>query len=386
MPTVSVVIPIYNRAEYVRECLDSLVAQTLSDIEIVCVDDGSTDDTPAVLARYERDDSRVSVVRQDNAGAGAARNAGLARATGTYLAFLDADDTFDPTLLEKMVAACERDTADLAVCGARHFGGRDRTADWLLRIDLLPDRIPFSRRDIPDHILLFTSSVPWNKLFRRSFVIDNGLRFQEIRRANDLYFTGLALVRAGRITIVDEHLVNYRVGQSESPQSANQEAPTDFCRALIALKEALVESGEFAEVERGFVNDAALHCVYNLDSTRSIEAFRELYGQLREVWIGAMGIGGYPEDYYLPGRYTDRFGDLMDVAYDEYLFRDTKRVRRQLSDTRIRLREATAGRRAAETKERRLRRSASYRIGRALTGIPRWFRGTVAASRSRRGR
>ena len=89
---VSVILPVYNVSEYLRQCMDSIVGQTLKDIEIICVDDGSTDDSLEILKEYEAKDKRVKVIEQKNAGAGAARNNGLAIATGEYLSFLDSDD------------------------------------------------------------------------------------------------------------------------------------------------------------------------------------------------------------------------------------------------------------------------------------------------------
>ena len=87
-PKVSVIIPVYNSSEYIRHCLDSLLSQTLQDIEILCVDDGSTDDSLSILEEYSRKDQRVRVLTQENAGAGAARNHGLREARGKYLSFL----------------------------------------------------------------------------------------------------------------------------------------------------------------------------------------------------------------------------------------------------------------------------------------------------------
>ena len=92
MPKVSVIIPVFNVEEYLGECLDSILGQTLREIEVVCVDDGSTDGSAAILDTYAAKDGRVKVLRQPNAGAGAARNAGLAVATGEYLLFCDPDD------------------------------------------------------------------------------------------------------------------------------------------------------------------------------------------------------------------------------------------------------------------------------------------------------
>ena len=94
MPKVSVIIPIYNVEAYLRECLDSVLNQTLGDIEIICIDDGSTDCSAKILEEYAKDDRRIRVITQSNAGAGAARNTGLAIAQGQWFSFLDADEVF----------------------------------------------------------------------------------------------------------------------------------------------------------------------------------------------------------------------------------------------------------------------------------------------------
>ena len=92
---VSVILPVYNASDYLHQCMDSIVGQTLKDIEIICVDDGSTDNSLDILKEYEQKDKRVKVIQQKNAGAGAARNNGLSIATGEYLSFLDSDDFFE---------------------------------------------------------------------------------------------------------------------------------------------------------------------------------------------------------------------------------------------------------------------------------------------------
>ena len=97
MAKVSVIIPVYNVEPYLKQCMDSVVGQTLKDIEIICVDDGSTDGSLDILKEYATEDSRIQIIEQKNAGAGAARNNGMRHATGKYLSFLDSDDFFEPT-------------------------------------------------------------------------------------------------------------------------------------------------------------------------------------------------------------------------------------------------------------------------------------------------
>jgi hypothetical protein len=117
MSLFSIVVPVHNRPELVRQTLDSLRAQTLEDWTAIVVDDGSTDDTPAVLARHAAEDARITVVRQPNAGASAARNAGIARATGAWLAFLDSDDWYEPGALAAWRRAIEQEPACGVVVG-----------------------------------------------------------------------------------------------------------------------------------------------------------------------------------------------------------------------------------------------------------------------------
>ena len=103
MVKVSVIIPVYNVEPYLKQCMDSVVGQTLKDIEIICVDDGSTDGSLDILREYAAEDNRIQIIEQKNAGAGAARNNGMRHATGKYLSFLDSDDFFEPTYAGKSV-------------------------------------------------------------------------------------------------------------------------------------------------------------------------------------------------------------------------------------------------------------------------------------------
>ena len=112
---VSVIMPVYNEEEYLRECLDGLVKQTLKDIEIICVDDGSTDGSGEILQEYKCRDSRVQIIRQENLHAGIARNNGLARARGEYIHFLDADDWLEPEAYKDWLALARSQAADICI-------------------------------------------------------------------------------------------------------------------------------------------------------------------------------------------------------------------------------------------------------------------------------
>ncbi len=267
-PLVSVIIPVFNAEKYLRQCLDSVIGQTLRDIEILCVDDGSTDGSPAILEEYRAADPRVGILWQENRYAGVARNAGMDTARGKYLAFLDADDFFEPTLLEKQAAQCEKTGADVCVCGAGQYDMRRNVTEpmpWALRIPELPGPV-FSAEEMGDEIFRFTTPAPWNKLFRAGFIRKTGLRFQATRQTNDAYFVLCALNLAGAVSFVDEALVHYRTGTETSLQANNDRAPTDFIKALEAIRERLIRDGLYEKRKTGYIRRAFSMCSYNLST------------------------------------------------------------------------------------------------------------------------
>ncbi len=383
-PRVSVIIPVYNARPHLSECLDSILCQTLTDIEVLCVDDGSMDGSLDILNTYAGRDARLTVLHQANAGAGAARNTGLAVARGEYLSFLDADDFFEPTMLEEAHGKCVADDADICVYGARYFdaaSGEFVPAEWLLKTELLPDSIPFSYADMLDSIFVFIAPAPWNKMFRRAFVVDHQLRFQELKRANDLLFTRLALVKAQRITVVDKTLANYRVGAGANLQAANHETPLEFYRALLALKDELVEFGVFAKVERSFVNDAVGNCLYNLNSLRSAGVFCDLYDRLKSEGFVALGVGGRDSDYFFVHRHYEQYEKIMRLSPESYLLEEVGCLQRQLGETQIQCKQVSSGLARELARVSKTQESSPYRTGKRIAALYRRIRALLTLRR-----
>ena len=223
MPAVSVIVPVHNGAKHLASCLRSIVEQTLTDLEILVIDDGSTDDSAKIIAEFAAADPRVSCLPGPGLGsAGEARNVGLDRATGDYLSFLDADDFFAPTLLAELHAKAVADDADIAICKFRVYDERTEDANpvsWPLRLEYFPEKTPFSPDAAGDALFLATNPAAWNKLFRTDFVRRTGLRFQGLRRTNDAFFTYSALSQADRLTYLDEYLLSYRTGNAARPRT-----------------------------------------------------------------------------------------------------------------------------------------------------------------------
>ena len=313
---ISVIIPIYNAEKYLEECLDSLQKQTLEEIEIICVDDGSTDTSLQMLFSYAGKDNRIQVIKQQNQFAGVARNHGMRKANGEYLLFLDADDFFEPTMLERMYHKAQSDNVDICICGGKVFDeqtGKYTVAKHFLNTNMLPKKVPFSSEDIAKKVFNFTSPAPWTKLFKRTFIEEKDLQFQELQRTNDLFFTYAALALATRITYVDEPFVNYRKGNVASLQATNVKTPFDFYEALKALKKLLITRGIFKQFKTSFTNRALDTSLYNLNSTKSPFAYRELYERLKGEIFNALGLLGCSVQDFYNKRHLEQLQMIMET-------------------------------------------------------------------------
>ena len=212
-PIVSVIIPVYNAEKFLKQCLNSVISQTLKEIEIICVDDGSTDNTNAILKAFSEKDQRITVIHQQNAGAGAARNNGLRRAKGKYLSFLDADDFFEKTMLERAVSKIEEDQAEFVVFRCNQYledQKKFKNIRYSLREETLPPYLPFNFRQITGNVFKTFVGWAWDKVYLREFVEKNQLLFQEQRTSNDMLFVFSALVLAKKITYLNDVLAHQR--------------------------------------------------------------------------------------------------------------------------------------------------------------------------------
>jgi len=313
MVKVSVIIPVYNQEKYLRQCMDSVVAQTLRDIEIICVDDGSTDASLAILKEYEKSDSRVSVITQQNSGAGAARNRGLDVARGSYLSFLDSDDYFEPDMLETAYAAAEMEKADMTVFGSNQYREDLRqyfSVDWTIKRDELPPYRPMNYRTFTDNVFKVFVGWAWDKLFRADFVREQGLRFQELRTSNDMYFVFMATVLAGRIETVDRVLAHQRRSNPESLSNTRERSWDCFYRALMHLRDGLIEHGLYDELEQDYINYALHFSLWNYDTITGPKK-RVLRDKLLGEWFDELGITGRDEGYFYDKYEYDEYRHLI---------------------------------------------------------------------------
>ena len=267
MPKVSVIIPVYNVEKYLKECLDSLVNQTLPDIEIILVDDGSTDSSLDICKQYAQKDNRIKIIEQQNQGAGAARNKGLAVAIGDYLYFMDSDDYINTNALEKLYNQITKTNADICFCKHKIFDEKDKiikNGEWDSKIKIIPEMLTFSYKDIPTKILQICIPTPFIKLYKKSFINRKEISFQEIKTCNDVFFCYASLIMADKITFINEFLVTYRTNQKTSLSSNRGRSATCIITAYTKLKEYLNNNRLFDIVSKSVYDMAVANFKYEL--------------------------------------------------------------------------------------------------------------------------
>lgn len=289
---LSVIIPVYNAGEYLRECLDSVLAQSLLELEIICVDDGSTDGSAGILKDYAEKDRRVRVLRQENAGAGAARNLGIDSACGEFVAFIDADDWVEKNYCSELVQCADEHSADIVVCRAQRFDdttGEPLSSDWMLKEQYLPGKA-FTPEDIKKYIFQFTYGQVWDKLFRRDFLNVNAIRFPEIRAAEDTSFTYISLLSAMRIAVQPSVLIHYRVNRAGTTSGSFAKYPDAPFTAFSLVYEFLKDSGKYEEYERSFLNWAMEYLVWQVCNMPDKDIRKQYYVELKQRWVPELGL------------------------------------------------------------------------------------------------
>ncbi len=281
---VSVIMPIYNAENFLKQSLDCLLQQTLKEIEIICVEDGSTDGTFKILKQYAKEDNRIKIIRQKNQGAGSARNRGLKEAKGEAVIFLDSDDLFHREMLEKAFLRMEEEQSDLVIFGANYFldSCEKKPAKWMLNWELIENVKTIKTQEHYDIIFNISGSNPWNKLFRKCYIKNYGLEFQNIRKSNDVYFINIAIALSTQISFVDEYLIDYRVSDN-SIQGSDRGEGLEFYYALMYLKNKLKEKKLFFKTRESFKKMALQHCVNKIWDAKSYESFYNMHQKYFEM-------------------------------------------------------------------------------------------------------
>lgn len=296
MARVSVVIPVYNTAPYLGQCLDSVLHQSLKDIEVICIDDGSTDASPQILHEYAARDPRVQVISQENAGAGVARNTGLDHAAGEYVLFLDSDDWFALDFLQRMVERGDRERADITICRAEECDtrtGERYPSAWMLKTDGLPGET-FSPQRIAGSIFQFTYGWPWDKLYRRDFLKRTGVQFPGLKNSEDVVFVFQSLVLANKIAVLDQVMICHRVNRGSSVSNTRSRQPEAPYQAYRLIRDELESRGILEKYRESLQAWALDFLCWHVCSLHEEGVQKEYLSILRKNWIPSLQLAEKP--------------------------------------------------------------------------------------------
>ena len=321
---VSVIMPIYNAFDYLRPAMDTVIDQTLRDIEIICIDDGSTDKSLAIIKEYQAKDERVRIVTENNAGVSTARNKGIIRARGEFIIFLDADDFYEPTLLEKLYELAVREELDIAVTRFDIYNNKQSRFTSAVEEEhgeIFRAGQVASKNEFPDYILQSMTGYVWNKLFRTSFIRDKGLSFApELYVFEDVHFVSTALAFANRIAGYDEVLVHHRVYSDQSRAKLFRKYYSQVPAVYMKIKEFLMQNGMYIPLSNSYLNLSASRCykIYNLLWS---DAKSDFWDMLHDGYADQFGWFTHEADDFESSEVSDFVANVGLYTHNQYVRR-----------------------------------------------------------------
>lgn len=368
-PKVSVVVPVYNVEQYLSECLDSALAQTLEDIEIICVDDGSTDSCPQILDEYAAKDSRVKVIHKPNSGYGHSMNVGLDHATGEYYAILESDDIIKPNMYEVLYDAAKKNDLDIVKSDFEIFVGdvdhREFTYNQICNRDSYYYRVlnPIQRKDI-FNVKMHT----WTGLYKISFLKKYNIRYNETPGASyqDNGFWFLTFAYATRVYFIDRAFYMLR---RDNPNSSVHNRKKVFC---------IFDEYDFIEkrLRSDNVREAALISMFHKKKFDNCRFHYERIGdEFKMDFLRRMSddfkcarANDELDSSLFVGKGYNELCSIMDETEKFYLRRLEGKSEIQSPEQRVKV---------LEQELYDVYHSRSYKIGRAITFVPRIIRGGI---------
>ena len=382
--TISIIVPVYNTEPFLRECLDSILNQTFKEIEIICVNDGSTDNSLSILEEYRKKDCRLIILSQENKGPGAARNKGLDIAKGKYLSILDSDDIYDVTMLEKMYSRAEELQTDIIVCLSEAFDNVTKKV-W---------NISWSAMEIKEDIFCYKDTLKicqtfdfligwsWDKFFKKSFIDKYEFRFQEISHHDDGLFVFCAMYSSERISILREILIKHRINREGSVELTHHKNPHCIYDMHKAIKAGLKKINVFPEVKERYAIWTIRHALWLLSVIRTGKSFSEVFSMLQKNIFPESKVCNLPPEFFYDKLLYEEMQKVKELSAAEYLFNQRNTARRErdrLQGERDRL-QGERDHLQGENEEiksdyNHISASLSFRLGRLFTWFPRKVRG-----------
>lgn len=240
MKKVSVIIPIYNTENYLEKCLNSVCSQTYKSLEIICIDDGSTDASGEIVDIFAQKDARIIVKHQKNQGESAARNSGLQIASGEYIGFMDCDDWIEPDMYENLVMAIEKENADIAIGG---WFKETEAESIQIKNEKIIDNNVFSGEKLLEYLYERDSyrefAYMWDKLYKRKILYDEGGKLilfdTQLRLGGDVLYLGRLSLNVEKAVYIDKAFYHYLQREESGCHSKNIDKRIDWLKAYIFL-------------------------------------------------------------------------------------------------------------------------------------------------------
>lgn len=283
MPLISVVVPVYNVEPYLEKCLNSILNQTMEDIEIICINDGSTDDSLSILQDYAEQDPRIKVIDQENKGLGATRNVGLSYATGEYVGFVDSDDFIEPTMYEKLYAKAREFDSDIVLTNVNLYYTDSGSTEEFRDHNFYQAMSKAGFFTALEHPHIFQFIGVWDRIYRRSFLEKYHLQNPVNRIYEDVLFTVQTCTYARKISVVNECLYYYRKNTGKSivdKERVTDSFKFDFLKNLKESRDFLIQCGKWIDLRKEFLAfqfQGVLYHQYNIPRKRTfIQFMKEL--------------------------------------------------------------------------------------------------------------
>lgn len=275
---ISVIIPVYNVENYLNECLDSVYNQKFKDIEIICVNDGSTDNSLEILQNYAKKDSRIKIITQENHGLGHARNTGLKHATGEYVLFVDSDDILCENALEELYNHVSLNDSDVVIFNFFRYNGNvyaptgifsDNISEKGNMIDYT--KCTFDYKAIKEYVMYDYFAV-WFKMYKKEFLDKYELIFPVGIAYEDVLFQVKSFIYADKISFLPKHLYSYRTANSNSLTSDGSKI-FDIVTVVDSVEEFLKEMSLYDDFEFEFLMFKIMHYEYKIIVSRGTDYF-----------------------------------------------------------------------------------------------------------------
>ena len=368
----SFIVPVYNADKYLDQCLLSIEKQTYQSIEIICVDNNSSDQSAEVIAAHMRDDSRVKFVSQPIQGASNARNAGLDAAQGDYIFFVDADDFIEPTLAERVLTVIEETAAEVVMFPYSQYFARLNEYRLIPQSKMNPS---FSQtHELGSKLFHYTTPSVCLKAFNRALLEEHQIRFDpNIHYGEDLLFSFSALLLAKTVyQIHGDALYHYRkeVEGSITQNRAHVLGSSDILIALNKLDEVRTSNELPASFELAIFNQALNEARYTLNISTAAHQFESFYAEFSNQWKNRL-LGYEREDFATPDLY-DLFvvpESAVDVLHYErmQLKEANASLRKKNSELTKKCKGLDQDLKQAQAKLSKTRNSHAFKLGKALT-------------------